>query len=207
MAFSKVIFLSLLLIFSEFSLALSLSEQVQLADTVVQGKVMSKRSEWRDGQIITLNQVLVRDDLSASAKNIPARNEIVITQLGGTALHPVLNVEVTQHISHQILLREGEEALYFTRKSELGEQRLVSGADSVVFIQGIGSESATLPKFKQLKVTSYMAPAVSSLGRSQESKSSAASQAVLEQEPLTLALGKKRIKELLKQKYGVEGRK
>ena len=205
MAINKIITVMMLYTISYCSsVSASFTEQVKKADNVVQGKVVGQRSEWVDSHIVTYHRVLVRDDLSATALNRANKSEIIISQPGGTARHPVLNIPVTQHISHQVALKAGDEAIYFTKIGTQGEQELVSGR-AVVPIKGIGTERVTLPGFKQLVVKSKASQMTAS-SHSTAATAAMQSQAIFAQEPLTLTKAKQQIRKLLQQKAAVRAK-
>ncbi|MEC8324637.1 MAG: hypothetical protein VX100_00740 [Pseudomonadota bacterium] len=191
-----ILMLSLLL-FCQISNANSLKSQLKNAEVVVQGRVMSKQSEWVDGQIMTLTHILVRDDLTAAVNGRAAKKNLVISQLGGTALHPQLNVSVSQHLSHQTTLNLGDEALYFTKSDGLGHHALLDGKASVIRIQGLGSDKPILPALTQLAVATHNQAAITTAGVEQKSRPH---KAVLKQEALTLMNAKARIRKLLSER-------
>lgn len=200
----RAITLVIILILSFASSANDFSKEIKLADNVVQGRVMSKSSEWVDGKVVTYHQVLVRDDLMAGALGKPAQSELVITQAGGTAVHPVLKVAISQTISHQVTLKEGDEAIFFTHTDPLGQQQLVKGQNSVVAVQGMGTDNVVLPAFKQLKV-SKSSPQHANVLRAKQTTDTVG-KAVLQQEALTLPNAKARIKQLLADKLAKQGK-
>ncbi|MBQ4811016.1 hypothetical protein J8M20_06695 [Pseudoalteromonas luteoviolacea] len=190
------IWLVLLIFISSYKAgAIDLTQQIRAADNVVQGRVMSKSSEWVDGKIVTRHRILVRDDLVASTYGIAGKSELYIVQAGGSAMHPTLNVMISQSISHQVKLNVADEAIFFTRNTVSGAQQLVSGTDSVLRLSGIGTDKVTLPALKQLKVV----PSHKIDVQAQQPSVAKSSKAVLQQEALTLPNAKKRIWQLIKQ--------
>ncbi len=187
-------FFILFMTFATHNFALAANEfkeQINLADNIVQGRVMSKSSEWRGGKIFTLYRIMVRDDLIASVNNALPKTELFIAQSGGKAEHPTLKVIISQSISHQVTLSEGDEAIFFTQTRNDGYQRLVHGGDSVIRLHGVGTDLVTLPSFNMLKVSSN--------DKASNSKNDfAVNQVVLKNQALTLTYAKTKIKQLIK---------
>lgn len=197
----SIVFIFLCL--SNAVIAKDFSNEVGLADKIVQGRVISNNSQWEKGQIVTHHRVLVRDDISASVYGRVPENEIVIIQLGGAAVHPVLNVIVNQHFTHQITLQKDEEAIFFIEVDDKGQQRLVKGDNAMVKVSGVGTEEVTLPDFEQLALSDGLKKSASS---SRINKSLAKeNKIVFEKEVLTLSSAKNRIKQLLLNKKSKKG--
>jgi len=195
----KTIHYFLILLSLLFSLSLKsqaadqFSQQVAKADSIVQGRIIKQNSEWRNGKVVTLNHILVRDDLTNTGTE-----EIVIMQQGGTAIHPVLNVEVTQTVSHQVKLKQGDEALYFTNKISDQQWQLVNGVKSVMPLVGIGTNKVLLAGYKQLKVNNK--PEEKRVMAKMQGQNQSQKIAVLTSEALTLGRAKDRLRNLLQAK-------
>lgn len=102
---------------------LGFEEMVGLAEDIVVGRVVSSEARWQGKLIVTVSTV----DVSESLKG-PPRRQIEITQLGGTAVHPVIGAPVTMTASDQVALPSGETVLLFVSTAKTGVRQLVGGA-------------------------------------------------------------------------------
>ncbi|MCK6556340.1 hypothetical protein L6Q96_17430 [Candidatus Binatia bacterium] len=108
----------------------SLDDMVSLADDIVVGRVLHSTPRWQGKLIVTVSQVAVGESL----KGRPV-DEVEVTQLGGTAVHPRLGVPVTMSVSEDAVLSPGEEVVLFVRQTRPGTRQLVGGAQGKLVIR------------------------------------------------------------------------
>jgi len=128
---------------------LGFEQMVDTAEEIVVGRVVSSEARWQGKLIVTVSTVEVSEALKG-----PAHRRIEITQLGGTAVHPVIGTPVTMTASDQVALRSGEDVLLFVSTSKTGVRQLVGGAQGkfVVREEPTTGKSSVPVGPKQLKV-------------------------------------------------------
>jgi hypothetical protein len=128
---------------------LKLDDMVALSEEIVVGHVVSSEARWHGKLIVTISKIEVSESLKGQAGR-----QIEITQLGGTAVHPVIGAPVTMTASDQVALRSGENVLLFVSKTKSGVRQLVGGAQGKFVVREETATGTTdLPVGpKQLKV-------------------------------------------------------
>jgi len=128
---------------------LGFEEMVGIAEDIVVGRVVSSEARWQGKLIVTVSTVEVSEALKG-----PARRQIDITQLGGTAVHPVIGAPVTMTASDQVALRPGENVLLFVSTAKTGVRQLVGAAQGKFVVrEEVAAGASNLPVGpKQLKV-------------------------------------------------------
>lgn len=101
------------------------SARVLSADVVAYARCETVTTEWRGGKVFSIAHYKVLD----SIKGAPDES-IAVSVLGGTAVHPQLNVPITTEVSHGVKVQAGEEAIIYlrsgTNRSGVLEHRLLS---------------------------------------------------------------------------------
>ena len=90
-------------IFAGSMISSDLDELLQLADTVVLGKVVSSSGYWKGEKIFTRSIIAVEQTLKGTV-----RDQLEINTLGGTAMHPRLGFPVSLAASTGVSLTPGE---------------------------------------------------------------------------------------------------
>lgn len=108
----------------------TVEEMVDLSEDIVVGRVVSNAARWQGKLIVTVSTIQVNESLKGRSGN-----QIEITQLGGTAVHPVIGAPVTMTVSEQAALRPGEEVLLFVHTEQTGARQLVGGAQGKFVVQ------------------------------------------------------------------------
>ncbi len=90
------------------------------ADHVVVGRCVSEASRWHGDKIVTDITLEISQTLKGNASP-----ELVITALGGTAMHPRLKTPVTMNVPGGVSFDVGEEVLVFSKTSASGLNQLV----------------------------------------------------------------------------------
>lgn len=123
--FGRLLMCALLLSasFSTFAASvrtMPLSELTSEASDIVLGRCTTTHSRWQDDKIVTDATI----DVSLTLKGDETPH-MTITLLGGTAMHPRLNVPVTMNVPGGAVFKEGEEVLVFSKTSASGIHQLV----------------------------------------------------------------------------------
>ncbi|MFL0805499.1 MAG: hypothetical protein K6L81_17430 [Agarilytica sp.] len=100
---------------------MSFEDMVKQADSVVTARCTAVSSRWKNERIVTD----VSLDVMTSIKG-EKRSSLLISVLGGVALHPQLKVPVKMHVPGNTSFAVGEEVLLFSNLSNDGE-RVVLG--------------------------------------------------------------------------------
>jgi hypothetical protein len=114
--------------FAESARVLGLDEMVGAADEIVVGQVERSETRWQGKLIVTVSTVRVDETL----KGQPG-SRIEVTELGGTAVHPVIGAPVTMTVSGQANLLEGENVLLFVEQKRPSLRQVV-GAEQGKFV-------------------------------------------------------------------------
>jgi hypothetical protein len=117
---------------------LSVEDMADLADEVVVGRVVSSEARWQGKLIVTVSRVQVDESLKGQVTNT-----VEITQLGGTAVHPVIGAAVTMTASEQVTLRTGENVLLFLQKGRTGTRQVVGGPQGKFVVRTEPTTGAT----------------------------------------------------------------
>jgi len=99
---------------------MTLDEVIDHASEIVVGDVVSSDARWQGRLVVTTSRVRVEESL----KGQPAA-EIEVSQLGGTAVHPVLGVPVSMTVSSYVALQPGEKVVLFLEETRPRVRQLV----------------------------------------------------------------------------------
>ncbi len=108
---------------AETAVELGLDGLTDGAQEIVVGSVVQSRARWQGKLIVTQSRIRVDETL----KGRPGA-EIVVSQLGGTAVHPRTGLSISMSASGQALLREGQSVLLFVARRDGGPRLLLGGA-------------------------------------------------------------------------------
>lgn len=100
-----------------------LDELLQLADTVVLGKVVSSSGYWKGEKIFTRSIIAVEQTLKGTV-----RDQLEINTLGGTAMHPRLGFPVSLAASTGVSLTPGGTFVLLLRDRGQGRYQVVGMA-------------------------------------------------------------------------------
>lgn len=109
--------------FSAFSasvITMPLAELTVSADDVVVARCVTQQSRWQGDKIFTDTTLEVLQTIKGEP-----RSHLVLTYLGGTAMHPRLNTPVSMSVPGGVQFSVGEEVLVFSKKSLSGVNQLV----------------------------------------------------------------------------------
>lgn len=120
---------------------LGLDEMVSAADDIVVGEVLSSEARWQGKLIVTDSVVRVDEALKGGGAAT-----VTVTQLGGTAVHPVIGAPVTMDVSSYVGLQPGERVLLFLEQKRPGMRQIV-GAEQGKFVvrDDADTQAAALP--------------------------------------------------------------
>lgn len=82
------------------------NQLVTKSDVIVFGKCTAVESEWRKNKIYSNATIQVESEIKGSAPPI-----IQVEYMGGTAMHPTLNIPVTMNVSTGVDFSAGDEAV------------------------------------------------------------------------------------------------
>jgi len=99
---------------------LDLSQMSVMADSIIVGRCTAVQPEWRGGKIFTKTTVQIDQHIKGNGNNT-----MEITSLGGTAIHPTLNVPVTMSVGGGLSFQENEEVVLFTKRSPQGMHQVI----------------------------------------------------------------------------------
>jgi hypothetical protein len=100
--------------------ALGLDDLIDTADEIVVGTVAESSARWEGRLVVTTSVVEVEESLKGGAGR-----RIEITQLGGTAVHPVIGKPVTINASSFTALAPGERVVLFVDHRRPAVRQLV----------------------------------------------------------------------------------
>lgn len=109
---------------------LGLDDLIDGAAEIVVGKVTGSAAHWQGRLIVTVSTVEVEEPL----KGEPG-GRIEITQLGGTAAHPVIGAPVTMSVSTFTALDAGERVLLFVDRHQPAVRQLVGAQQGKVTLR------------------------------------------------------------------------
>jgi hypothetical protein len=107
-----------------------------MSDDVVVGTVIGTETRWEGNVIVSVTRVAILETL----KGVLREEQIEITQLGGTAVHPRTGIEMTMTASTQVEMRPGDEVVIFAARGADGKRRPVGGDQGVL---GVRTEPRT----------------------------------------------------------------
>jgi hypothetical protein len=111
-------------------LALGLDELIDAADEIVVGTVVGNAARWQGKLVVTVSTVEVEESLKGKSGR-----RIEITQLGGTAVHPVLGVPVTMSVSSFTALDPGERVVLFVDRRHPAVRQLVGAQQGKLVVR------------------------------------------------------------------------
>jgi hypothetical protein len=109
---------------------LGLDALIDAADAIVVGEVIGSESHFEGRLIITRSTVQVSEALKGTPET-----RLDVTQLGGTAVHPVIGVPVTMDASTFVALRPGEKVVLFVEPRPAGGHQLVGAEQGKLVIR------------------------------------------------------------------------
>lgn len=118
---------------------MSLEEMVGAADEVVVGEVLTTSARW-EGRLIVTDAVVRVDE---ALKGVPTKT-VTITELGGTAVHPVIGAPVTMDVSGESRLAPHERVVLFVEQRRPGRRDLVGGSQGKVVLRVDATTGATM---------------------------------------------------------------
>lgn len=87
------------------------NQLIARADVIVFGKCISLTSEWRKKKIYSNAAIQVESVIKGDAPSV-----IQVEYMGGTAMHPTLNVPVVMNVSSGIDFKEGNESVLILKQ-------------------------------------------------------------------------------------------
>ena len=99
---------------------INLSQMSTMADSIIVGRTTAVQTEWRGNKIFTKATVQIDQHIKGNGNTT-----IEITSLGGTAMHPTLNVPVTMSVGGGLSFRQNEEVVLFTKQSTQGLNQVI----------------------------------------------------------------------------------
>jgi len=99
---------------------MSLQALTQSADTVVVAQCADVQTRWLGSKIVTDSTLHISERIKGTGDG-----NLIITTLGGTAMHPRLNVPVNMSVSGGVSFTPGQEVLVFTKENRRGEHQVV----------------------------------------------------------------------------------
>jgi hypothetical protein len=114
---------------------LGLDELITAASEIVVGEVVASEARFEGRLVVTRSTVQVEESL----KGAPGAR-LEVTQLGGTAVHPVIGVSITMDVSSYTAFRPGEKVVLFVEPRRPRGRQLVGGEQGKLLIR---EEAAT----------------------------------------------------------------
>lgn len=99
---------------------MNLSQMSRMADSIVVGRCASVQSEWRGNKIFTRATIQIEQHIKGNGNTA-----IEVTSLGGTAIHPTLNVPVTMSVGGGLSFKQDEEVVLFTKRNRQGMNQVI----------------------------------------------------------------------------------
>ena len=100
--------------------SMELHELVEAADQIVIGRCVAVKSRWASNKIYTDNEIEITENLKGNGIK-----RYTVTTLGGTAVHPKLNVPITMSVPGGVQFQLDEEVILFTKKNSVGQNQVV----------------------------------------------------------------------------------
>jgi hypothetical protein len=110
--------------------ALGLDELITAAVEIVVGEVVESETRFEGRLVITRSTVRVEESL----KGAPGAR-VEVTQLGGTAVHPIIGAPVTMDVSSYTAFRPGEKVVLFVEPRRPTGRQLVGAAQGKLLIR------------------------------------------------------------------------
>ena len=114
---------------------LGLDELITAASEIVVGEVVASEARFEGRLVVTRSTVQVEESL----KGAPGAR-LEVTQLGGTAVHPVIGASITMDVSSYTAFRPGEKVVLFVEPRRPEGRQLVGAEQGKLLIR---EETAT----------------------------------------------------------------
>ncbi len=112
---------------------MSLTDRLTRSDDVSYARVSNVSSEWRGGKIFTKVEFdRLAQAVGQSEDYSSGDSGLVITMLGGQAVHPVLKTPVIQEVAGFVRFAPGDEVVVFSRNVSSSDRLLVGGQSGVI---------------------------------------------------------------------------
>lgn len=98
---------------------LSLAKIIETAELIAVGECVEKRGRWQGKRIVTDNIIRVTQTIKGNI------SDLVITTIGGEAMHPGLKSTVRMAAPGAARFQVGEQVLVFTVANSKGQQQVV----------------------------------------------------------------------------------
>lgn len=108
--------------FADSASELELSDLVRLADRIDVVRCTDMKGYWQGKNIVTDNQLLVLKTI----KSLQPSQQLVVTTLGGTAIHPRLKAPVNMTVPGGADFSLNQETLIFTKQMPNGQYQLIA---------------------------------------------------------------------------------
>jgi hypothetical protein len=120
---------------------LTLDELVDHSSEIVVGTVTGSEARWQGKLIVTRSTIHVEEPL----KGQPSA-DVQVSQLGGTAVHPVIGKPVSMTVSSFVAFQPGEHVVVFLEPAPSGERQVVGAQQGkLVLREGAVPGEASVP--------------------------------------------------------------
>lgn len=99
---------------------MSMNDLTKIADDISVVRCVDIRSRWHKNKIVTDNVFTVTERIKGGDSS-----ELIVTVLGGSALHPRLKVPVNMHVPGGLQFEVDDEVLLFTKVNANAERQVV----------------------------------------------------------------------------------
>lgn len=106
--------------YSASVITMTLDDLVTSADNIVVGRCVDIQSRWQGSKIVTDATIDILQQIKGDLKT-----QLVITTLGGTAIHPRLKTLVNMNVPGSARFNVDDEVLVFSKENSKGNHQIV----------------------------------------------------------------------------------
>ena len=113
---------------------INLNKLLFASDIIVVGKCIEITSKWQEKKIFSTATIQVGRNIKGNVQPV-----IYVEYPGGTAVHPVLNAEITMNVSNGVEFAEGDEAVLILKGLSANHYRLIGGRNGKIPVITVGA--------------------------------------------------------------------